>query len=399
MSVLRAAANLVLGAVDAACQLLVPPAPNRVCYRSLPDYADNAYYVYRHALRTRHGLDHVWLVLDPDVAGRIRREFDELTRAAGTTGHTLRVLDRRTLRGYWHYLRSRRTFHTHGTYPFARWAPRRDIVCLWHGMPLKCIGALNRTAPNPYPTFGTLHVATSAFFRGIIAAAFRVPLPKVLLCSLPRNDALRPDADRTAAAAAVARVLPLAPGRKLVLWLPTYRAERPDHGRRSFLDDLPAGMLAALDAACERHGCAIAVKLHPLDLLNDSPAPAGLRHVHWIRAADWQRGGVQLYDLVAASDALLSDVSSILVDYLVTGRPIGVVGFDPATYTRELTLPAADLAACTRFRALPTPAAVDAFFADVAAGRAGAPRDEVAARLYEPFAEPGAAAVLRAVGL
>lgn len=395
----------VLRVLDRTLQLLIPAAARRVCYRSHPDYTDNAYYVYRHALRTRHDLEHVWLVRDRGLADRIRREFEALTHAAGTRGHRLRIVNRRSVAGYWLYLRSRSVFHTHGTYPFSKFAPRRAIVCLWHGMPIKRVGRLNRDTPNPFPTFGTVHVATSRFFRDIVASAFAVPPERVRVTGLPRCDALRADADRSAAQAEVRHALGLSADRRLVLWLPTYRSDRQRGlvrfaGRRSFLDDLPTGMLESLDRACAAHGCCIVVKLHPFDVLNDAPMPTQFSNLRWLRSEDWLQSGIQLYDLVAASDGLLSDVSSILVDYLVTGRLIGIVGFDPSTYTRGLTVPADYLTRSHRFTLLRGPTDVDALFARIAAGApVETSADDVASMFNDDLREPASEALLREVGI
>lgn len=391
---------VLLGLLDRVLQIIVAPVPNRVAYITYPDYTDNAWYVYRHALRTRNNLEHTWLVLDMGLRERIEREFQEAVHEAGTHGNVLRVVRRPTLAGYFLFLRSRIVFHTHGAYRFRNWAWRRQIVCLWHGMPIKCIGRLNRITPNPYPTFGTLHIATSHFFRDIIAAAFAVTPGAVKLCSLPRCDALRLSDGPATPRAAVRERLGLTGTQRLVLWLPTYRAEtaasagaaRP----RSFLDDLPPGALEALKQVAEMNAACIITKLHPFDFLNRSSLGWASDHVRLLRSPDWNASGIQLYDLIAASDALLSDVSSVLIDYSITSRPIGILGFDPATYTRELTFPIDKLLGTGRFDVLDDLPSISRFF-----GRLGEPRSTVNAGsfLYERFELTGSEQILRETGL
>jgi CDP-glycerol glycerophosphotransferase (TagB/SpsB family) len=384
----------LLGLLDRILQVLVPPVRNRVSYVSFPDYTDNAFHVFRHALMTRGGLEHVWLLRDLSLRPRIEREFAQAVRAAGTVGNVLRVAERRSLRGYLLFLRSRFVFHTHGAYAFRSWAWRRQVVCLWHGMPIKCIGRLARTWTER-PPFGTHHIATSAFFRDIIARAFAVPPHAVVLCGLPRCDPLRRDAAGQAPAAQVRERLGVAPGQRLVLWLPTYRASDRAHAvaGRSFLDDLPAHALSALEQAATRANAVVVAKLHPLDTLNDRPPQwhgAGLR---LLPAQEWEGLGIQLYDLVAASDALISDLSSVLIDYLVTGRPMGILGFDPKTYARGLAFPFETLLAAGRYEVLDRPESFERFLRRSDVAPAGG------TILHDDFEVPGSEQVLREAGL
>lgn len=390
-----------LRVADRLLQRLVPPRPRRLCYRSHPDFTDNAYWLFRHAVLTRERLEHVWLLGDMSVAPRLRAEFAALTAEGGRPGHVLQVHDRRTLRGYWAQLRSRCVFHTHGIYRIVDRAHRREVVNLWHGMPIKCIGRLNHITPNPYPTFGTRQIATSSFFRYVIAAAFATSPDAVEICAQPRCDALRPDR-RAQASARIRAHLKVPADRRLLLWMPTYRTELKagPASVRSFLDDLFPEALAAVNAACERHGVTVIVKLHPFDLLNDRAAPAGAPHLLWLRATDWNRSGLQLYDLIAASDGLMSDVSSVLIDYLVTDRPAGIVGFDRDTYTRDLVFPADYLLGSRRFRTLKDAAAVEDFVAQVGREeRVPTPAGDVANVLVEPALASGSEHLLRAIGI
>lgn len=388
---------------DRILQALIPPVPNRVCYRSLPDYSDNAHYVFRHALTTRNGLEHVWLLRDMTQAPRIQADFETWRAEAGTVGHSLRIASRRTPEGYWLHLRSRWIFHTHGVYRVTGTALRgRVIVNLWHGMPVKCIGRLNRVTPNPYPTFGTVHVATSHFFRYVIAAAFAVPPERVTIGALPRCDALRPGHRPAASRAAIEALLRIPVGRRWLLWMPTYRTEEKleRSPRRSFLDDLPDGFLESLGAACAKQGCTVVVKLHPFDPLNEAPAPTASACIRWLKAADWAQTRVQLYDLIAASDALISDISSVIFDYLTTRRPIGLTALDAAKYPRDLVFPIDDLLGSQRFDLLSSTEAIDAFVAKAAAGASVAvPPGDISRIFSQHFPEPGSEHILREVGL
>lgn len=310
---------------------------------SFPDYSDNSFYIYRYLLRNRSNIEHVWLVKNLAIKDRLMLEFKQYASTATVTGNTLRVVHRHSLSGYLHFLSSSFVFHTHGSYGFSNWAIRRNIVCLWHGMPIKCVGRLNRITPNPFPDFGTMHIATSEFFKYIVACAFNAKPESVLVSGLPRCDALRFKDEVDTPKPKLMEILGISPDNKLILWMPTFRTEvatLPANGAiRSFLDDTPKRLLTELNSACELVGCTILVKLHPNDLMEYGSSISEFSNIKLLKAMDWGSMGVRLYDLVAASDALITDVSSVLIDYMTTSKPIGILGFDKKSYTRDLAFP------------------------------------------------------------
>lgn len=386
-----------LRALDVVARRVIRVRPDRVCYSSMPDYSDNAFWVFQHLLETRRDLEHVWLVRDMDVADRIRADF----AGAEARGHRL-VLRPWTMRSYPDFLRARVNFHTHGIYGFSRPAGRRESVCLWHGMPVKAIRRLHEGDHDLFPVHGTVHLATSSFFRYIIAGAFGAHPSQVLVSGLPRTDVLKgltpPRHDRLA----IAGTLGLDPDRPWVLWMPTHRSE-PARGRwpaRTFLEATEPALLDALDRACGAAGAQVVVKLHPFDLLNDDPVELAQEHLALVTAPEWQATGIQLYDLVAASDALLTDVSSVLIDYLHTGNPIGILGSDPAAYTRDTLFDPELLLGCRAVHALATPDAVARFVAGMSRSD-GEPSGtgDLAVVFNEDHQIRSTAAVVDAVGL
>lgn len=391
--------------LDDLLQRVVPPVEHRVGWLSEPDYTGNAFHAHRHALATRPGLEHVWLVADPAVRARIDAD---VARYGGdvAAGSSVRVVARHSLRGYWARLRCRRLFHTHGVYPM-RSAHGRDVVSLWHGMPIKCIGALNTISPDPHPTFGTLHVATSDLFRYVIAAAFPSPVERVLHTSLPRCDVLTHPHPWAPPAAEVRAVLDVPERHRMVAWLPTYRT--PGHRRgaapgevgfHTFVDDLPDGTWDWIARHAAANDCTVVVKLHPGDPLNDVDVDLDTRGVRLVRAGEWLATGIELYDMLAAADALVSDISSVLIDFLVTDRPIGMLGFDESAYERDVVFPVRAVRDSRRVDDLSSEAAVADFFARVGRGERIDPGDDdLSAWLYDVPAGSGCETVLAAVGL
>lgn len=336
--------------VDRCLQLLIRPHGRQVAWVSSPDYVGNSYHLFRHMMATRSGIRHVWLVADEESRLRLQADLESYPRSV-VDGSPVLVIRRHSIRGYLTFLRSQYVFHTHGIYRMTTTALRgRRIVSLWHGMPIKCIGALNTRIADPYPTFGTDHLATSAVFRAIIAAAFRADFDRVILSALPRCDALVAPLDLAPSRDRIRDALQIPPSTNLVMWLPTYRTaaarahfETGVAGPQTFLDDLDEWQLPALDDIAGRHRCTIVVKLHHDDPLNNVDLDLQLANVRFMRAAEFLDLGVELYDVLAFADGLITDVSSVIIDFLTTSRPAGVLGFDPATYTRDVVIPPAAL--------------------------------------------------------
>lgn len=394
----------ILKPANRLLQKLIPPNSSRVCYLSRPDYCDNSFYMYRHLLRTRSGLEHVWPLMDMSLASRVRSEFDQMTARFGSRGHSLKVVPRGSWQAYYLFLTSRSIFHTHGVYPVCDRAYGRQIVSLWHGMPIKCVGRLNHRSPRPTPTFGNLHLATSTFFRYIIASAFGVTPEHVLISGLPRCDALTETQWNAHSREQICAELGIPSADKLVLWLPTYRTEGVLAARegqiRSFLDDLEPWILAALNREAAAHACTLLIKLHPRDPLNYRPLDPSLENLRVLRAQEWVKKEIQLYDMLAVTDGLLSDVSSVLIDYLVTHRPIGIIGFKADTYTRDLTFPAEWLLMSARYQQISGEIQVSDFFESVRQGKkAPMPENDTAQLFYEQPEELSAEIIARRIGL
>jgi CDP-glycerol glycerophosphotransferase (TagB/SpsB family) len=245
---------------------------------------------------------------------------------------------RYSVRGIWRYHRARTVFFTHGCYSSWRPSLRQCVVNIWHGMPIKNIGLLDGKKRSELPRFH-LTIASDERFQSIIAAAFGVEVERVLLADHPRLDVLRNGS-------AIRARLP--PHRRLAMWLPTYRASnkgdiRVDGDARASIFEGGTD-LARIDALCARHGVLCVVKPHPMAKVQKD-ALAQYRSLmlvdeQWLRAS-----GSSLYEVLGASDLLITDVSSVYFDYRVLDRRVVVFCPDLHEYaaSRGFVAPIRDL--------------------------------------------------------
>jgi len=209
-------------------------------------------------------------------------------------------------------LRAEVTFFTHGLSTAVDPPGDRLVVNLWHGDGPK-------STRQPRLVRSTVVVSGAALWAAYKAELFAVPPQNVLLTGNPRIDQFDEPLVET-----VLRRFGLNPGRRCVLWMPTYREARGPRDR-AWSDGIRlsgSSEVAALATALAVHAEALPIDLvikpHPLDA--DSYSGLGC---HVVTGEQLNRAGVTLYQLLGHCDALISDVSSAWVDYLVLDRPIG----------------------------------------------------------------------------
>lgn len=154
----------------------------------------------------------------------------------------------------------------------------------------------------------------------------RRPAELAVCTGYPRNDYLL--AGDPASDSAVREWLGLGAGQKLVLWMPTFRQSRNAGISEDYLSSetgLPLFSaredLARFSDFLAAEGIVLVLKLHHLQ----AELPIfGERfpNVLLVRDEDLRARGLQLYQFVRCADALISDYSSISVDYMLLDRPI-----------------------------------------------------------------------------
>lgn len=277
--------------------------------------------------------DEIVLRTGPDFDDQGREVLAALTRAAGPRITWLvdqaearpplppgsRVARVRSIAGLWAYWRARVVLHTHGLFSSRRTSRRKTFVNLWHGMPIKRLEADSDVGRNQTD----LTIATSDIHARHLAETWGLPRSRVAITGLPRNDRLVDRAAPTDPLERPASLRARCGDRPLVVWLPTFRRmadEDSIDGVDAGTDTQFAGATAeAVDAACERLGVHAILKVHPL-----APRPdrTDLEHLEVWGERELGDAGLTLYQLLAQADVLISDHSSVWIDFLLTQRPV-----------------------------------------------------------------------------
>ncbi|WP_350270378.1 CDP-glycerol glycerophosphotransferase family protein [Brevibacterium sp. CBA3109] len=198
--------------------------------------------------------------------------------------------------------------------------PDQFYIQTWHGTPLKRIG--NHVPPKNLSLsyrqlmrreaedYWDLLLAQSEWAGDTLKDAFGYE-GDVLATGYPRNDALANAAQLKASRDATRKKLGINPGQRTILYAPTWRDNlKESSGHYSAVDFL------GVKSAAKKLGKSSIILYRG--------------HANSLNAAAQRLGesalDVSLYpnvnDLIAASDVLLTDYSSIMFDYVVTGKPI-----------------------------------------------------------------------------
>jgi CDP-glycerol glycerophosphotransferase (TagB/SpsB family) len=299
----------------------VPPGKDEFVFDSYPEADDNALALYIAVCRERE-LEHcrlTWLVQNP------RRARKKVEAATGEPVRRTRFVRKRSPSGILAFLRASHVFTTHGTYWFARSAGRQKIVNLWHGMPLKRICLLDGKPRHKVP-FCTHAIATSPYFARMLAAAFGLPIESVKITGLPRNDWL-------AEPQPWQQMLQVNEAARLAVWMPTYRNSNIGDVRSDGSEVVTDALLQKLDNALRSSDIHLAVKLHPMDRLNERNWPR-LGHVSVLTHDNWEKIGLNTYRFLANAYCLITDFSSVTVDFALLRRPIALFAPDLDAYER-----------------------------------------------------------------
>ncbi len=321
-----------------ALSFFVPRARGLWVFGSAAGVAEGALAVAQERLRRLEFAD------DQDAANpRTVWLVNSDSEAETATHHGFEAVRKHTLRGFWVTLRAEILVVTHGLGDVNRYGMTGGtIVQLWHGAPLKRIHfdspvTLNVNGPKflrpllrAMYTRGarsvSLYVAGSQTAAQRLRSAFRVDPGKVLICGDPRDDALAagpvPDLGKRQQLIELLddEQLAAVAAKRFLLWAPTWRDGDED------LSIPDSGELAELNRTLEELNAALLVRPHPLSrgayetLYNERIRPFPAETV--TDPTPW----------LAVFDTVITDYSSIAVDYALTEQPIVWFAPDVAKY-------------------------------------------------------------------
>jgi CDP-glycerol glycerophosphotransferase len=309
--VIKFGLRLLAAGVFRLCDYLVPK-DNRIVLVTNPDGDDQGASLCL-ALGKLHWRGEIHWLVHQDPA-----PFGDWQQRRGLGNVAICFWHLHSLRGIWAYFRANCVFYTHGA--LFNYAPPKGklVVNLWHGMPIKKIW---RGVPGSELPRSTYLLSTSAFFSNVLIKASGFSPDKLLETGLPRNDFLT-----TVRPESVERVARLrGDARRLIFFMPTYRNSvhgflTQDGTETNTVLGLSEADAQQLHSWLAANQCKLLVKPHPMSINAGKPFEDD---AYWAMIDEQAlfKSGLGLYELLAQVDLLVTDVSSVYVDFLITQRP------------------------------------------------------------------------------
>ncbi|GAB2753641.1 hypothetical protein GCM10027020_02060 [Nocardioides salsibiostraticola] len=240
--------------------------------------------------------------------------------------------------GQYHLLRSGQVFLKHGVHKNVEFPvdpERHNLINLWHGIPLKRFGPATFDA-SQNPEFVRAEnaqcravITSSAIDTLAMTAAFHpLTLHDMWPTGLPRNDFIvREDALLPPDLSQQEADLRAEVGdRRLVMFLPTFKS-----GQAEAYYEFSSTELDWLAGWAERNNAVLGIREHMAD-----KAHTYSRMLAPLKPIDLSaRRFPTLEILYRVADALVTDYSSCVVDFLLTGRPVISFAYDYERYVTE----------------------------------------------------------------
>jgi CDP-glycerol glycerophosphotransferase len=215
---------------------------------------------------------------------------------------------------------------------------RRVIINLWHGIPVK---GLRYTSASGYANLKNNFKKEEANYTGIIcsskvdklamSACFNIPYSRFFITGLPRNDWMKMPINNLPAEMRKEydSLKELLDGKKLVLYAPTFRNPAP----KKFFSGVYPFSTTELYRLC--------------NLLEQNNAVLGLRtHDYFTNYRDGLYNHERIIDLssqkfnnvqmiLRTTDLLLTDYSSLWLDYLLVEKPVIGFAYDYEEYMKD----------------------------------------------------------------
>ncbi len=217
---------------------------------------------------------------------------------------------------------------------------RAKKIQLWHGVGFKYIEKMllpegledllsskeNKLLKRRYPDYDLL-VTTSKFYAdNVFSSAFGIPIKKISLSGYPRNDIMYGDisgslfnTDKEIIEEAIKKK---EEGYRIILYAPTFR------DLRNCMDYNVIFKSSKFDDFLTEHKILFVVKSHSIPAFKDE-FDEGIKNLRiYEKTAD-------IYPLFKYVDLLITDYSSIYMDFLHLNHPVLYYVFDLAEYKRD----------------------------------------------------------------
>lgn len=240
--------------------------------------------------------------------------------------------------GQYYLLRSRHIFLKHGVKANINVNLSAELHAfhnLWHGIPLKRIGYASIDQQQNLSKLSeqnnllrSVICASKVDQLAMASAYWPLTINDIWLTGLPRHDLILKDEILLAIdmKEQLQQLRSILDGRKLILFAPTFKNNQ-EHGYYKFTEK----ELAQLANVLRKNNCVLGVREHMADKSHQYSSQ--LFGDSFIAVPENVFPNVEI--LMRDAVALITDYSSVFIDFLITGRPVISFAYDYEHYTNE----------------------------------------------------------------
>lgn len=297
---------------------------NHVVFTSYPDYSDNSKALSDYLISAGYTKKYriYWLVSNPKY---YQQEYSDKGITFLPSSSIFEDIPFSSIRIH---VTAKYVFATHF---FSIVKPKglkqQQYIRLWHGC-----GYKDNDATKTYnQQFFDVHLVPGDLFVKTKSKFWNLPDNYFLPIGLPRFDWLKYPSGRAKEMYKYFK----GDNMSVVVWMPTFRNSRGKVHSEDCIKGFPIMKRKEdwnlLDVVCKKCKVKILIKLHPFQKEYGIDFSA-LENIQEINNSDFKQRGIEMYEFLSFSDALISDYSSVAIDYLLTDKPIAFTLDDFKTY-------------------------------------------------------------------
>lgn len=297
---------------------ILPKNNKKIIFNSIPDYGDNAQVLYEHIEKNNvdEKYDLHWIL------------NESITEPKSKNSHYLY-----SFKAIYHILTAKYAVVTHTSNMIdLLYSRRRKILNLWHGMPFKTIGFsepnLQKTILKRYKKLGeqSYLFATSDIFKQFLLSCFKTDVNNILITGQPRTDIIWNDKNYNK----IESIFQPFKFNKVVLYMPTYKElavnnlkqKETEFSNIFYMNDYDEKSFVEY---IEKNNILFIMKPHPFEekfyqeRLEILPKSENFKMVY---NSDFADNNLNTYELFKYIDLMISDFSSVAIDYMILNKPV-----------------------------------------------------------------------------
>ena len=252
----------------------------------------------------------------------------------------LKIKKFRSLTGFWNFIKAKYVVMKESDGYFQSYFQNNKhkiFVCLWHGIPMKTIGLLNKESTiknqNKKDFNWTHFLVSSEIEREIMKKSWKLSDDEIIIKGYPRNEYLlknkKNELLKNEIRNRIENKLDFKPT-KIIMYAPTYRSIEPT---KFFpFDDFE---IKVLEEYCEQNDVLFILRTHINEYNDDQDGLMKLNNLleskYFILGNDF----IEMQNYLLITDMLISDYSGSFFDFLLMDKPIYIIPYDYSEYEKR----------------------------------------------------------------